>query len=131
MDDLMRYPTAIKHDARVDRWLKDQRPDLQPIAQEWFARMRKCGSDVRELITDGCPTACVDDAAFGYVNAFKNHVNVGFFFGAFLNDKASLLEGAGKRMRHVKIRPGQELDAGALGKLIEAAYADIRKRLGK
>jgi hypothetical protein len=27
--------------------------------------MRQCGGDVRELMHDGCPTACVDDAAFG------------------------------------------------------------------
>ena len=130
MDDLMRYPTAVKHDARVDRWLKDQRPDLQPLVEKWFTQMRRCGGDVRELITDGCPTACVDDAAFGYVNAFKNHVNVGFFFGAFLKDPARLLEGAGKRMRHVKLRPGEDVEIAALEKLIDDAYADIRKRLG-
>ena len=92
--------------------------------------MRTCG-DVRELMHDGCPTACVDDAAFGYVNAFRDHVNVGFFLGAFLKDPARLLEGTGKRMRHVKLRPGQEVDAAALSNLIDVAYADIRARLGK
>jgi len=39
-------------------------------------RMRECGSDVRELMHDGCPTACVDHAASGSVNAFEDHVNV-------------------------------------------------------
>jgi hypothetical protein len=86
---------------------------------------------VRELMHDGMPTACVDDAAFGYVNAFKDHVNVGFFFGALLEDPARLLEGTGKRMRHVKLRPGREVNAAALSKLIDVAYADIRVRLGK
>jgi hypothetical protein len=56
------------------------------------------------------PTACSDDAAFGYVNAFKDHVNVGFFYGALLRDPAHLLEGTGKRMRHVKLRPGQDVE---------------------
>src|SRR5687767_6135329 len=108
MSNLMRFPSAIKHDAAIDTWLRAQRDDLRPFAEKWFARMRQCGSDVRELIHDGHPTACVDDAAFGYVNAFKDHVNVGFFFGAFLEDTAHLLQGTGKRMRHVKLWPGED-----------------------
>jgi hypothetical protein len=91
--------------------------------------MRRCGGDVRELLQDGHPTACVADAAFGYVDAFSAHVNVGFFFGAELEDPARLLEGAGKRMRHVKVHWGQEVDAMALSELITAAYRDTRSRL--
>ncbi len=71
----------------------------------------------------------MEDAAFGYVNAFRAHVNVGFFFGAELDDPAGLLEGTGKRMRHVKLRCGQEANAAALSELIAAAYRDIRSRL--
>jgi hypothetical protein len=91
--------------------------------------MRGCGADVRELLHDGCPVACVGDAPFAYVNAFKAHANVGFFYGAMLADPAGLLEGAGRRMRHAKLRPGKELDDKALGDLIPAAYDDIRRRL--
>jgi hypothetical protein len=80
---------------------------------------------------DGCPTACVDVGAFGYVNAFRDHVNVGFFFGALLDDPAGLLEGTGKRGRHVKLRPGRDVDSAALARLVDAAYADMRARLGK
>jgi hypothetical protein len=90
--------------------------------------MRGCGDDVRELLHDGCPVACVGDAPFGYVNAFKAHANVGFFHGAVLADPAGLMEGKGKRMRHVKLRPGKELDVEALSELIAAAYHDIRRR---
>ena len=76
MDDLFRLPAAIPHDPAVDAWLLAQRDDLRPLAEAWFARMRKAGSDVRELMHDGCPTACVADAAFAYVNAYRDHVNV-------------------------------------------------------
>ena len=91
--------------------------------------MRNCGDDVRELLHDGHPTACVGEAAFGYVNAFRAHVNVGFFRGAELEDPAGLLEGSGKRMRHVKLLPGKTVNAGALSTLIGAAYADMKKRI--
>lgn len=131
MDDLMRFPSAVRHDPAIDHWLRAQREDLRPLVIAWFERMRACGGDVRELMHDGCPTACVGDAAFGYVNAFRDHVNVGFFFGALLKDPARLLEGTGKRGRHVKLWPDREIDSAALARLINEAYRDIRARLGK
>jgi methyltransferase (TIGR00027 family) len=129
MDDILRFPSAVKHDPAIDTWLRAQRDDLRPLVETWFACMRQCGADVHELMHDGCPTACVDDAAFGYVNAFKAHVNVGFFFGALLKDPARLLEGTGKRGRHVKLRPGRDVDSAALAELVRAAYVDIQARL--
>ena len=128
-DDIFRLPSAAKHDPAIDAWLRAQRDDLRPFVETWFAHMRQCGGDVRELMHDGCPTACVGDGAFGYVNAFTNHVNVGFFFGALLKDPARLLEGTGKRGRHVKLRPGRPVDSAALAALIAVAYADIKARL--
>lgn len=73
--------------------------------------------------------ACVDDTAFAYVNVFKAHVNLGFFHGADLYDPAGLLEGNGRRMRHVKVRSGAAVDVDALGALIDAAYLDVKSRL--
>ena len=109
--------------------MKDQAGDLGAIARQWFEVMRECGDDVVELLHDGCPVACVGDAPFGYVNAFTSHVNVGFFHGAALPDPARLLQGAGKFMRHVKLRPGMATNAPALSGLIEAAYSDIKARV--
>jgi hypothetical protein len=129
MECLLRLSGAVKRDAAVDAWLRGRRDELRPIVETWFARMRQCGADVRELMHDGCPVACIGDVPFGYVNAFKDHVNVGFFNGAMLADPAGLLEGTGKRMRHVKLRPGRELNVEALGDLIAAAYADMKARL--
>jgi hypothetical protein len=131
VDNILRFPSAVKRDPAIDAWLATQRDDLRPLAKTWFVRMRQRGRDVRELIHDGCPTACVDEAAFGYVNAFRDHVNVGFFFGALLKDPARLLEGTGKRGRHVKLRPGCEVNSAALAQLVDAAYADIKARLRK
>jgi hypothetical protein len=131
MDNILRFPSAMKHDPAINAWMRAQRDDLRPLAETWFVRMRQCGGDVRELMHDGCPTACVGDAAFGYVNAFKDHVNVGFFLGALLKDPACLLTGTGKRGRHVKLRPGRQVDSSALAQLIDAAYVDIRVRLRK
>jgi len=129
MNGMLRFSGAVKRDPAVDVWLNEQAPELGAIAHKWFVRMRECGDDVRELMHDGCPVACVRDAPFGYVNVFKAHVNVGFFFGAELQDPTGLLEGSGKRMRHVKVKPSADLNFAALSALIDAAYADIKSRL--
>ena len=103
--------------------------ELGAIAKYWFDVMRDCGADVRELLHDGHPTACVADAAFAYVNSFTAHVNVGFFRGAELPDSNGLLEGTGKFMRHVKLRPEGGVDSAALLELANTAYTDMKGRL--
>jgi hypothetical protein len=127
---LLRFPSAVERDPAIEGWFEKRADELGTIARPWFERMRQCGDDVRELLHDGHPTACVGDAAFGYVNAFTAHVNVGFFLGAHLADPAGLLEGAGKNMRHVKLRPGTEIDEEALAELIRAAYARVKSARG-
>jgi hypothetical protein len=129
MDDLFLLSNTVERDPRIEAWFSGFADPLRLMTRPWFERMRGCGADVRELLHDGCPVACVGEAPFGYVNAFKAHAAVGFFHGAALADPAGLLEGEGKRMRHVKLRPGKELDAGALNDLIAASYRDIRRRL--
>lgn len=126
----MRFPSAVRRDASVEAWFAMPDREMRRLAQPWFDRMRSRGADVKELLADGHPTACLGDAAFGYVDAFTAHANVGFFFGAALDDPAGLLRGAGKRMRHVKVRWGEPVDADALNDLIAAAYRDIALRVG-
>ena len=129
MSSFLRFDGAVRHQPLVDSWFEARRPDLAAIAREWFAEMRGCGHDVTELLHDGHPTACVADAAFGYVNVFTSHVNIGFFHGASLEDPARLLQGTGRFMRHVKARPESLPDRALLKVLIKAAYADIKARL--
>ena len=129
MTQLLRFSGAVKRDPAIAAWMKAHPGALGAIAQRWFEVMRTRGDDVRELLHDGHPTACVGDAGFGYVNVFKTHVNVGFFRGAQLADPGRRLEGTGKFMRHVKLRPGDGLDASALRKLIDAAYIDMKARV--
>lgn len=126
----MRFPTACRRDPAVQHWLLTHSDDLGVMARRWFEALRSCGEDVRELLHDGQPTACVGDAAFAYVDAFSAHVNLGFYCGAELPDPQGLLQGTGKFMRHVKLKPGEAIDEAVLTRLIEAAYADVKARLG-
>ena len=127
--ELLRFNGAVERDPAIDAWMKEHAGGLGAIAYQWFEVMRKCGDEVREVFHDGCPVACLGDAPSGYVNVFTSHVNVGFFHCAALPDPARLLQGTGKFMRHVKLRPGMATNASALSRLIEAAYWDIKARI--
>jgi hypothetical protein len=127
--DLLRFNGALERDPAIAAWMKQHASELGAIAHHWFQVMRKCGDEVRELVHDGCPVACLGDAPFAYVSVFTSHVNVGFFHGAALPDPAGLLQGTGKFMRHVKLRAGTATNAAALTTLINTAYADIKARV--
>lgn len=127
--DLLTFNGTVQRDPAIEAWFKQHAGELGEIARQWFEVMRNCGDEVREVLHDACPVACLGDVPFGYVNVFTSHVNVGFFHGVSLPDPAHLLQGNGKSMRHVKLRPGTPANAEALSRLIEAAYADIKERV--
>ena len=129
MSRLFLFPNSVKRDPAVEDWLQTHQGILGAIVHRWFEVMRHCGDDVRELLHDGHPTACVGEAAFAYVNAFTAHVNVGFFRGAELADPRHLLVGTGKFMRHVKLKPETQVDEQGLRNLIKSAYLDMKARL--
>jgi len=129
MTQLLKFYGSVKRDPAIETWMKAHTGELGRIARQWFEVMRMCGDDVREVLHDGHPTVCIDDAGFAYVNAFKAHVNVGFFRGAELADPEKLLEGTGRLMRHVKLRPNCDVNARALTKLINSAYKDMKTRV--
>jgi hypothetical protein len=127
--DLLRFDGALEHDPAIDTWLNQREGELGTIARFWFEVIRNCGDEVRELMHDGCPVACFGDVPFAYVNVFTAHVNVGFFQGASLPDPARLLQGTGRFMRHVKLRPSTKINSAALTQLIETAYSEMKSRV--
>lgn len=126
---VLRFNGVVKHEPAIEAWFDARPGKLGTLARHWFERMRACGPDVTEVVHDRCPTACIEDAGFAYVNVFTVHVNVAFFRGASLPDPAGLLEGTGRFMRHVKLRPDAPVDDAALEALVAAAYFDMKARL--
>jgi hypothetical protein len=129
MSALFLLPGAMPRDPAVEAWFAGDNEGVRAMAHSWFDRIRALGPDVTEILHDHCPTACVGAAAFAYVGVYARHAAIGFFHGADLPDLAGVLEGSGKRMRHVKLRWGAAVDEAAVAALIAAAYADIRARL--
>ena len=131
MDAILRFTGHDLEELTVTEWLETKPDALHAIASEWIEAMEKSGPGTQLIFHDGYPIACVESAPFAYVNAYSQHVNLGFFYGVDLPDEHGLLEGTGKRMRHTKIRPEQMPDRSQLLSLLAKAYEDIKMRLSE
>ena len=125
-DQLLRFDGALERDPAIDAWLNQHPGELGAIARHWFEAMRHCGDEVRELFHDGCAVACLGDVPFAYVGVYTAHVNVGFYQGASLPNPARLLQGTGRFMRHVKLKPGAPVDEMPLKSLICTSFTHLK-----
>ena len=130
MSALFTLSGAVPQDPQVEAWFAQGDP-LRMMLSSWYAKLRAGGDGVCEVLHDGYPTVCLGGAAFAYVGAFKAHANVGFFHGVDLPDPEGLLQGTGKRMRHVKLTFGRPVNDAALDARIAAAYRDMAARLAQ
>ena len=67
---------------------------------------------------------------FCYIGVFSQHVNLGFYYGAELPDPEDLLEGIGKKLRHVKVNTLEQVEGGSLRHLVELALKEREAALG-
>jgi hypothetical protein len=64
-----------------------------------------------------------------YVAAHTAHVNLGLMGGSDLPDPEGIMEGTGKRLRHVKLRKPEDVDKPALRTLLETALEAHKETL--
>jgi len=67
---------------------------------------------------------------FCYIAPYGEHVNLGFNYGLVLPDPDHLLEGSGKKFRHVKIQDLKDIEQSALKKLLQTAIEERKQLLG-
>ncbi len=109
--------------------------DLLEITAE---SLRPIATALREIVREVDPSTCEvvrlgDRAAtygvgprkmkdgYAYILPYKSWVNLGFYQGVELADPEGLLEGAGAKMRHVKIRTLEDARRPVLRDLIQGA----------
>ena len=111
-------------------------PDVAALGRALIARMRDRVPQANALVFENynalgvgfAPGETAPQVVLSVV-LYPRWVSLFFFKGALLDDPAGLLEGTGKFMRHVKIKPGRPVNETALRALIERAYADIKRRI--
>lgn len=67
---------------------------------------------------------------FCYIGAHREHVNLGFYYGAELPDPKGLLEGTGKKLRHIKVREVEEVAQTSLRQIVQTSLEERKKALG-
>ena len=121
-------PEAAALEADVDRLLAEHTPELQAIERALRATIRTAFPEAIEqvdfpdrLIAFG-RTMKIRGLLFAII-AHKSHVNLQLADGADLPDPDGLIEGTGKRIRHVKIRSVEAASGPAVVAIIEAQLA--------
>jgi len=107
-------------------FLEDYKPEVRNLALQLRDLVYEVDADVIEQIDK--PAHLL---AYGYAKTYthlmcaiilyKDYVNLGFPRGIDLPDPEGLLEGTGKRARHVKITALEQIEAPEVAALIQAS----------
>jgi hypothetical protein len=89
----------------ADAWFNALEPDKRGVLLELRELIKASDPAAIEEIKWGRPCYSNSRGMFCYLHKTKSHATLGFQNGALLDDPEGFLEGTGKDMRHVKIRP--------------------------
>ena len=106
----------------VDGWMSRLEPSLSPIAEALRAYVVRADPELRESIKWGNPVY-EKAGKVCYLASGKGYMSLGFFEGASLSDPLGLIEGTGKRMRHVKVRRVEDIQEGQVASWVREAVA--------
>jgi hypothetical protein len=123
-----RYRGTLRHDPAIDAYIRSVKGEIGAVVARLVALVRSSVPGRDELRVHGAPQFCIEGEPFCYVVGYAKHVNLGFCDGASLPDPDGLLEGTGKAMRHVKIRPGATFPGGTLSRMVQEAARRVRAR---
>lgn len=119
----------------VDEFLAEYPAEVQSIAMKVRLLVREVMPDALEIVD--VPAKMI---AYGTENSYKGmicvispyakHVNLGFARGTSVPDPAGLLEGTGKRARHVKLKSLEDVERPEVRALLEAAVREHQEHVG-
>ncbi|MCY4140215.1 MAG: DUF1801 domain-containing protein [Rhodobacteraceae bacterium] len=106
---------------------------VRPVAQALRQTIYEVDPEACEVVRLGDraatygvgPRKMID--GYAYILPHKGWVNLGFYQGANLADPEGLVEGTGRKMRHVKVRSTDEANRPAVRALLKAAL-ELRTR---
>jgi hypothetical protein len=112
-------------------------PSIAAIASALKARIKAMHGDHVEIVWPRMRIASYGigpkkmSEHYAYIAPQTKHVNLGFYHGAALKDPSGLLDGAGKNLRHIKIRSLAEVSKKDLGDLLKASLIERRHAVGR
>lgn len=105
----------------VDEFVKTKvLPEHQPIVATLRTLMKEGAPEAAEVISYGSP-AWKGNKILAIISPSKTHITFAFERGAEFTDQHGLLEGSGKKTRHVKIKKADSINQDALRDYIKQA----------
>jgi hypothetical protein len=111
--------------------------EVQQIARQLRALIESVHPEALEVPRPGERTAGYGigpkklSETYAYIGPQRGYVNLGFYHGVAVPDPDGLLEGAGKALRHVKVRSIEDAGRPALRRLVEAALCERQAALNR
>jgi hypothetical protein len=110
----------------IDELFPDTSAEVKSLLQQVRSMVQAAIPEATEILYHGAlgygPTTSGFDRIM-YIQPQNDYVNLGFFFGSDLSDPSQLVEGSGKRMRHVKIRSTSEAHRPELPPLVQDGWS--------
>jgi len=117
--------------------LKSAKPELRPICVLLRSVITSLHKDRVEIVWPRQKIASFGVGPskmtehYAYIAVQSSHVNLGFYHGVSLTDPSGLLEGAGKKLRHVKLHDLASAKRPAITALLRQAIADRNRFAAK
>jgi Domain of unknown function (DU1801) len=119
----------------VEEWLKIQSPQMKEICEILRTITLELMPIGEEFIYHNAIGYSVSKSAFDRVTyiAVQNdkYVNYGFFYGNELPDPDKIIQGKGKRMRHVKIFNVEQAQNESLKIMIQTTWKEAVENVSK
>jgi len=94
--------------ASIDEYVHLLTTPQKEVAAQLRGIIRTHYPQLREDIKWHVPVYSLDKTSVVSIEGFKAHVNLKFFKGTRLQERAGILEGTGKGVRHIKFRSPEE-----------------------
>jgi len=107
-------------DVPVELFIRNASPAVRSVLQDLRELVRKELPEAKEEIKWGRPVYSLNHIVC-YLAAAGDHANLGFYRGIELEDPKGLLEGDGKKLRHIKVYRSDEIRRQWYGTLLKQA----------
>ena len=104
----------------VESFIRQAAPPVRGVLRELRALIREVLPDAREEIKWGRPVYSLSRIVC-YLAAARDHANLGFYRGVELRDPKGLLQGDGKKLRHLKVYRPDDIRRRWFGSLLRQA----------
>lgn len=110
---------------QITKFLEPFNNEISSLAQQLRDHLKKETKPTIELVGDSTISVNIGYGfteiawdCFCAIIVYSKHINISFPSGAFLSDSKGLLQGTGKRIRHIKIRNFNDINDPAVKKLL-------------